>query len=139
MHAAAEPCQVVTILGSCVSVCLWETKEKLGGMNHYLLPRCGADISSSMRFADVAIPELLRRMLEMGAKRERITAKVFGGAALHRGESEYASSLGAGNVEAARRILASELITVVAQDTGGQRGRKVIFHTDEGIVWAKPV
>jgi len=81
----------------------------------------------------------LRRMMELGARREFITAKVFGGAALHRDEREYAASLGAGNVAAALKLLAIESIPVVAQETGGSTGRKIVFHSDEGAAWSKPV
>ena len=139
MHVSIEPCQVVTILGSCVSVCLWDAKRKVGGMNHFLLPHWRQSGNASMRFADVAVPALLRRMMELGARREFITAKVFGGAALHRDEREYASSLGAGNVAAALNLLAIESIPVVAQETGGSTGRKIVFHSDEGAAWSKPV
>jgi chemotaxis protein CheD len=92
-----------------------------------------------MRFADVAVTALLQRMLELGARREHITAKIFGGAALHREEQEYATSLGASNVVAAMRLLADQSIPVVAQDTGGMTGRKIVFHSDEGTAWSKPV
>jgi chemotaxis protein CheD len=130
-----EAFQILTILGSCVSVCLRDPASGVAGMNHYLLAQ-GPSGSGSARFADVALPRLLQEVLASGARRSGLEAKVFGGACTLGGAST-SRDLGAENVGAALRFLEAETIPVVAQDTGGTRGRKLIFQTADGVVWLK--
>ncbi len=77
--ASAVPAAITTIVGSCVAVCLFDPVAGVGGMNHYLLP-LPVQREWSPRFGNVAIAELLRAVLDRGARRDRIQAKVFGGA-----------------------------------------------------------
>ena len=139
LHAAAEPCQLTTILGSCVAVCLWDPKTGIGGMNHFILPAWREGEGPSLRFGDVATAELLARLLKLGSRQHDIRAKVFGGAALFRSGERYESSLGAKNVETARTLLRNAGIPVVAEDLGGHSGRKLIFNNDDGSAWVRPV
>jgi chemotaxis receptor (MCP) glutamine deamidase CheD len=74
LHASAEQCQVTTILGSCVSVCLWDQKLRIGGMNHFLLPMWREGGGRSNRFGDLAVRELLERMLRLGSQRKNLQA-----------------------------------------------------------------
>lgn len=139
LKASAEPAQITTILGSCVAVCLWDTHRHIGGMNHFLLPACREGEGCSTRFGDIATQELLQMLLELGCQKRHLTAKLFGGSALFRPQSDYLASLGAKNVEAARTMMRNARIPVVAQDTGGAHGRKLIFHTDDGAAWSRQV
>lgn len=139
LHASADAAQVSTILGSCVAVCLWDQKLRIGGMNHFLLAAGREGNGSSMRFGDVATAELLKRLLALGSARRDLIAKIFGGAALFRTPEQYSSSLGAKNVESALVMMENARIPVVAQDTGGSSGRKVIFNTDDGAAWSRQV
>jgi chemotaxis protein CheD len=139
LHASAEQTQVTTILGSCVSVCLWDQKLRIGGMNHFLLPMWREGGGRSTRFGDLAIRELLERMLRLGAQRKNLQAKMFGGAALFNGAKPYESSLGAKNVETAHMLLKQERIALMAQDTGGEQGRKLVFNTDDGTAFSRQV
>jgi chemotaxis protein CheD len=135
---AAEPSAVTTILGSCVSVCLYDPVLRAGGANHFLLPDHGAAAPSS-RFAGEALRELLARMLALGADRRRLQAKVFGGACVVEAFRGHAEHLGTRNAAAAIRFLEAERIPVIAEDTGGQRGRKLLFHTDDGTALVRPI
>jgi len=137
-HVSAEPCQIKTILGSCVSICLWDTRRAAGGMNHFLLPSA-REGQPSLRFGDVATAALLEKLLWVGCRVENLTAKVFGGAAIFQNQNRYAVSLGARNVTAALELLKNAGIPVVAQQTGGSHGRKLIFNTDDGAAWSKRV
>ncbi len=139
LFASAEPYAVTTILGTCVSVCLWDPQAKVGGLNHYLLAYDVGVRDRSPRFGTVAIPQLLRRMLDLGASRERLRAKVFGGTCSAFRVSATSRDLGAANVELALRVLEEESIPIVARDTGGERARKLIFHLDEGVAWVRPL
>lgn len=139
LHASAEPCQITTILGSCVAVCLFDLQLRIGGMNHYILPAGREGEGSSTRFADIAMQALLERMMELGCTRRNLAAKLFGGSAQWNSQRPYAASLGAKNVETAREHLQRASIPILAEDTGGIPGRKVIFHTDDGSVWSRRV
>jgi len=139
LHASAEPCQISTILGSCVAVCLWDAKLKVGGMNHYLLPAWREGQDSSMRFGDLATRVLLAKLLDFGCRRRNITGKLFGGSAISQPEDRYLVSLGAKNVAAAQLMLKSAGIPIIAQDSGGSCGRKVVFNTDDGSAWSRRV
>jgi chemotaxis protein CheD len=135
LFASADAVQVRTILGSCVAVCLWDLEAGVGGLNHFLLPH-GAP--PSPRFGEHAVPQLLQRVLALGASRERLRAKLFGGAcvleALRAG-----SALGSRNVEVAREQLSAAAIPVVAEDTGGDLGRKLVFEVQTGSAWIRAI
>ena len=139
LQVAAEPCHITTILGSCVAICLFDRYRLAGGMNHFLLPTSRMGEECSLRFADTATVTLLEKLLALGCKLESLTAKIFGGAALFRGQEEYAETLGAKNVQAAVLMLERAGIPIVAQETGGNCGRKIVFDTEDGTVWSKRV
>jgi chemotaxis protein CheD len=137
LHAASVPTTVTTILGSCVSVCLYDPVRRQGGVNHYLLPHGGAGADMSPRFGGAAIARLVERMAGLGSAREDIRAKVFGGACVLEAFRARTEHLGTRNVEIARRVLRDEGISVLAEDVGGTRSRKLLFQTDDGTAWVR--
>ena len=139
LKVSAEPAQMTTILGSCVSVCMWDPNAHIGGMNHFLLPAWREGEGHSTRFGDIATRTLLEKLIAMGCQRRHLVAKLFGGSALFQSESRYIASLGAKNVEAARLMMKNAGVPVIAQDTGGNKGRKLIFNTDDGSAWSRQV
>ena len=139
LHASAEPCRITTILGSCVSICLFDATRLAGGMNHFLLPIANSAEGDSLRYADHATVALLEKLMAIGCHLENMTAKIFGGAALFQSSRQYRDSLGAKNVAAAVQILRNADIPIVARETGGKHGRKVIFDTEEGVAWARRI
>jgi chemotaxis protein CheD len=135
LYSGAEPAVVSTILGSCVAVCLWDHRSGRGGMNHFLLPRCGAS-SPTPRYGDVAINHLVEEMERLGSRPANLCAKVFGGAmVLPFGLP--AETVGAQNVNAALDLLRSHRIPVLTRRTGGQRGLLIRFHTRLGWVMVR--
>ena len=139
LYASAEPCHITTILGSCVAVCLYDATRMAGGMNHFLLPLSRGAEAESLRFADHATLFLLERMMAMGCRLDNLTAKIFGGSALFQSKGQYRDSLGAKNVAAAAQLLGNAGIPIIARETGGDFGRKVIFDTQEGVAWARRI
>lgn len=139
LHVSAVPCQIKTILGSCVSICLWDKRRSTGGMNHFLLPCCAEGQRTSLRYGDEAIRELIERMLALGCRQPNLRAKIFGGGAILTNRDCYARSLGAQNVAFALSLMKRARIPVIAQETGGPAGRKVIFNTDDGMAWSQRV
>jgi chemotaxis protein CheD len=139
LHASTEAYQIKTILGSCVSICLWDKRRRAGGMNHYLLPASREGEPASLRFADVATGVLLEQLRTLGCDPRNLIAKIFGGAAISQNQNRYASSLAAHNVEAALYLMKESGIPLVAQETGGNRGRRIIFNTDDGVSWSQRI
>lgn len=127
---SAEPRVLMTILGSCVAVCLWDQQRGIGGMNHFVLPTDqGRD--GSARYGDVAIDELQAGLLRLGCQLVDLQAKLFGGAAV----LPYAGySVGLQNVTFAIKRLSRDGIPVIAQRTGGTLGQQIKFNTRTGDV-----
>ena len=130
-HVSLVPIQITTILGSCVAICLWDSQNHAGGMNHYLFPEWHEGDGGSTRFGNLASLNLLASLFGLGCEAKNMTAKVFGGAALFTAANRYSASLGARNVEVAHCMMADAGIPIVAEDIGGQYGRKVIFNTGD--------
>ena len=120
---------ITTVLGSCVSVCLWDPDLALGGINHFVLPRGGAVRSG--HYGSHAMPILLERVLALGARREALVSCVFGGASIHPIEGAR-PQLGSRNVSEAFDFLEREGIVVLRTDVEGGQGRKLTFRTASG-------
>ena len=132
----ARATTITTILGSCVAVCLWDATRRTGGMNHFLLPRGAASHESEGRFGETAVPRLIERLIDGGARPGRLEAKIFGGACITAALQRH-DHLGLKNVDIAVQVLEQSGIAIVAMDVGGTRGRKVLFHTGDGAVLVK--
>jgi chemotaxis protein CheD len=133
MVVSAEPLTVTTILGSCVSVCLWDATRRVGGINHFMLPLAAPSTAGSLRFGDFAMWELVTRVCEVGGRTPFLKARVFGGACMF-APMQTAQHLGAKNADLALEFLHKRGIQVVQTDLGGTQGRKLSFNTDEGSV-----
>lgn len=130
-----NPFVVDTILGSCVSVFLFDAEQGFGCINHYMLPAGRVTKDRSYKYGDVAIPEVINRMQALGSKRQHIKAKIFGGSNI--GDVNDLFSIGDRNLSLARNLLREADIPIISSNVGGDRGRKVIFHTATGEVFIK--
>lgn len=135
LAVASTPTAIVTILGSCVSVCLWDPDAGVGGMNHYLLP-LHVEREKSARFGSVAIPRLVEEVVVAGADPRRLQAKLFGGASVI-GAFTKGRRLGDENARLAVESLDALGIPVIERDLGGVKGRKLVFHSDDGAAWVR--
>lgn len=120
-----------TVLGSCVAVCLWDKSAAVGGMNHFLLPGehvGGGGEAGSLRYGINAMEMLINALLKMGARRNLLEAKLFGGARI----SANLRDVGASNADFARRFLAAEDIPCRAESLGGTSARRVVFRATTG-------
>jgi chemotaxis protein CheD len=136
-HVSSEPTAVTTILGSCVAVCLCDPVLRVGGINHYLLPHWAGGVAASLRYGNVAVQCLIESLYTLGCVKERLVAKLFGGACVIASFEEGENHLGIKNVEVARRLLGEAGIRIVGEEVGGRHGRKLIFQTDDGVAWMK--
>lgn len=128
LFAEAQPYLISTILGSCVSVCLYDKKLHIGGMNHFMLPLWNGNGLASPRYGNIAIEKLINRMLELGCRKINLTAKVFGGGeVLNSINNPF--SIGSRNIVIANELLQEHGIIITAQSTGGKKGRKIIFNS----------
>jgi len=140
LHASARPCLISTVLGSCVAVCLWDVNARMGGMNHFMLPQWDGRGLPSPRFGNIAIPALLRAVLEVGARRSTLVAKVFGGGnVLGQGEMPAVLNVGHRNADYALAALEQEGIPVVAHRLRPTHGLKISFDTRSGDVLLRPL
>lgn len=132
---------IVTVLGSCVAVCLRDKVNGIGGMNHFLLPNDGTNetglLTESARYGVYAMELLVNHLLKMGATRARMEAKVFGGGNVLPGLK--VNNVGQRNVEFVLDYLQTEKIPVVAKDLLDDYPRKVYFFPDSGKVLVKKI
>lgn len=130
---------IVTVLGSCVAVCLRDKFNHYGGMNHFLLPNDGSNesglLTESARYGVYAMEILINHLLKLGAQRNRLEAKVFGGGNVMRGLT--LNNVGQRNAEFVLDYLYNEGIPVLAQDLLDEFPRKVYFFPDTGKVMVK--
>lgn len=137
LFAAAQPFAITTILGSGVALCLWDSERNIGGANHVMLAAGPDDGDNLTRYANVANPMLLQRMLSLGAEIKTLEAKIFGGSLPNVSFGNEKTHMGQQNVEAAKKFLESNGIRLVQDEVGGTRGRKLVFHTDDGRAWSE--
>ena len=130
-----KPMTLVTVLGSCVSVCLYNQTNKLAAMNHFVFPEGdGSDGTSKGRYGNTAMSIITRSLLAVDAERSHYTAKLFGGATPLKTDHGAATNIGNRNVEAAEEFLRAEGIPVVEKVTGSNKGYRIYFNTDDGNV-----
>ncbi len=79
IFAAVEEYRVTTVLGSCVTICLWDPYLEIGGINHYMYPFWNGEGLATPRYGNIAIPKLIEKMLSLGCTKNSLRAKVFGG------------------------------------------------------------
>lgn len=122
-------------LGSCISIMLYDPVRRIGGMAHAMLPfyEEGRDRQNPIKYVDTSIYIMLDEMVSNGAKKERIVAKLAGGAQMF-GFLGSTMNIGERNIKAAKEILKKEKIPLKSEDTGGNQGRTVIMDVVTGDV-----
>lgn len=145
MHYSRQPSLVVTVLGSCLSVTMYDPKTGTGGICHGLLPecedknRCTPGCMQAFKYVDCSVRRMIRIFDKAGASRSEVEVKYFGGADMFARKIEKPGlvSVGRQNIVTAEAILKREGFTISRQDVGGLRGRKLLFYTHTGDVLLK--
>ena len=136
LNVCVSPDSITTLgLGSCVGIALRDPVTKIGGLAHVMLPDSTIirNNTNIPKFADTGIEELVKQVVARGANRSRLVAKIAGGAQMFAFQSkDDMVRVGERNVEATKRKLAQLRIPVIAQDTGKNYGRTVIFYPETG-------
>lgn len=137
-YVTAKDIMLTTVLGSCVSACIRDTQSGLGGMNHFLLPDGGAEgnpLSETMRYGAYAMEILINDLMKAGARRERLSAKVFGGGNVLPGMTTM--NVGARNASFVLDYLKTERIPIEVQDLLDVYPRRVVFWPKTGKAMVK--
>jgi chemotaxis protein CheD len=128
-YVTAESNEILTtVLGSCIATCVRDTASGIGGMNHFLLPEGAGRDRLEMRYGVNAMELLINGILTRGGCRDRLEAKLFGGAKV----ISALSDVGARNVAFAKQFLADEGIPVVGGNLGGDSARRIQFWPSSG-------
>jgi chemotaxis protein CheD len=130
-----EDLLIMTTLGSCIAVCLWDRQARVGGMNHFMLPEGGSGATDSGRYGSFAMELLINELLKMGATRQTLEAKVFGGGAVLSGMTSL--NVGERNTTFVMDYLKTEHIPVVSKDVLDVYPRKVCFFPHSGKAMVK--
>jgi chemotaxis protein CheD len=136
LNVCVSPDRITTLgLGSCVGIALRDPVTKIGGLAHIMLPDSTTirNNSNIPKFADTGIEELVKQVTRKGANRSRLVAKIAGGAQMFgfNSNSEMVR-VGERNVQATKKKLAELRIPILAEDTGKNFGRTVIFYPETG-------
>lgn len=129
---------ITTVLGSCVAACIRDPAAAIGGMNHFMLPEENpagrgdwrAAVGLATRYGSYAMESLINGLLKLGARRERLEVKLFGGGQV----LDVDMPVGQRNVEFAHQWLATEGLQVRAQDVGGTVPRRIVYYPASGAV-----
>ncbi len=125
--------KICTILGSCVSVCLFDPANRIAGMNHYLLPCNKMHSDQYYRFGNESLEYMLSGLLNMGADKNALKAGIFGGSSMFEGNGN-GFRIGQQNIEIAKEFVLKQGIFLCTEQTGGSLGRKIVFDTNTGLI-----
>ncbi len=143
LNVCVSPNAITTLgLGSCVGIVLYDPTKKIAGMVHIMLPDSTKILNNEnkAKFADTGIDLLIRRMIESGADRRLLIAKIAGGAQMFAfGNNSDMMRIGERNVEATKLKLAQLGISIRAEDTGANYGRTIEFYPENGTLLIKSV
>lgn len=130
-----EDIPIMTTLGSCIAACLWDRQARVGGLNHFMLPDNGRQEQDSGRYGSFAMEVLINELMKLGARRESLEAKIFGGGAVISGM--HTINIGERNTRFVVDYLKTEHIPIVSQDVLDIYPRKVCFFPASGKAMVK--
>ena len=143
LNLVLDPGTIMTIgLGSCIGIALYDRVLKVAGLSHIMLPDSTQfkNANNPMKFADSAIPILIEKMQQQGRRKQNISAKIAGGASMFNfSDKSIISDIGKRNSEAVKKALKDIGIPIIAEDTGGDKGRTMILEASTGKVTLKIV
>ncbi len=135
---------ITTVLGSCISACIWDPMAGVGGMNHFMLPETSKDrlrsgvesvVGNATRYGNYAMEHLINVILASGGKRKNLQVKLFGGGKI----IPTMSDVGARNIQFVLEYVDAEALKLLAQDLGDIYPRKVNFYPKTGKVKMKKI
>lgn len=143
LNLVLPPGTIMTIgLGSCIGISLYDKTKQIAGLSHIMLPDSTqfSNVTTPMKFADLAIPMLIKKMEEEGCYKRNLTAKIAGGASMFNfSDKSVVSDIGSRNILAVKEVLKKEDIPILAEETGGKKGRTMIVNSNDGTVTIRVV
>lgn len=135
MKVESKPVELLTSVGSCVAICVYDSIHRCGGLAHIMLPHSslGPQEPLPSKFADTAVPALKKAIREITGVETRLSAKIAGGANMFPNTGANAIDIGTKNVKAVRAALTLHKIRLVGEDVGGSHGRRVTFNVASGV------
>ncbi|MCP4670035.1 MAG: chemotaxis protein CheD [Desulfobacula sp.] len=135
IYVPEKAVSISTVIGSGVAVCIFNKKTRIGGMNHFQLPFMSAKGKTTAMYGNIATITLIKMMLSFNQRTrvKNLEAQIFGGAYNPENSDK---DVGKQNIEMAHKILNQNQIAIISEDTGGKKGRKVVFNisTNEAAV-----
>lgn len=141
MYFTEKPALVITVLGSCLSVTMFNRRMGIGAICHGLLPRCkkvkycNGNCMEGFRYIDCSIHRMIEKFRRQGVKKGEIEIKIFGGAGMF--GINNGGNIGKQNIETAIAIFKAKKMKILTSDVGGVQGRKILFFTHIGDVLLK--
>ncbi|NLE04779.1 MAG: chemotaxis protein CheD [Crenarchaeota archaeon] len=137
LKAENQPINLVTSVGSCIAICIHDSMNMCGGLAHIMLPNSSIAPREPLpaKFADTAVPELIRVIKRLGGNEKRLYAKIAGGANMF--PNMNALNIGAKNIEATKVALQKHKVRLVSEDVGGENGRRITFNIATGVALVK--
>ena len=143
LNLVLPPGKIMTIgLGSCIGISLYDRHRKIAGLAHIMLPNSEQfrNVSQPLKFADLAVPILIEKMEKQGCRKGNLIAKIVGGASMFNfSDKSMVSDIGKKNTEAVKKALSIQNIPIIAESTGGNKGRTMIVDSADGNVTIKIV
>jgi chemotaxis protein CheD len=125
IYVTPKPVLISTVVGSCVAVCIFDRRQKWGGMSHFLFPRADRKGKPAPQYGNLAIPALIRMLRKLGSRMDHLETQIFGGGSR---SLEDSNGIGRDNTKIARKILKKREIPLVSEDIGGVKGRPQTIH-----------
>jgi chemotaxis protein CheD len=116
-------------LGSCIGTVVYDEFKKISGMSHIMLPIMGQKQDKIGKYADAAIPAMIEEIIKKGAMKNKLKAKIAGGASLFTFSEDHLQ-IGQRNIDAVKKVLTEQNVRLVAEDVGGDKGRTITFNPD---------
>lgn len=139
----SSPDRLITMgLGSCIGIAIYDRVKKKAGLVHIMLPdsKQFKNIVNPLKYADLGIENLVNQMINKGCRKENMTAKIAGGASMFNfPDKKIISDIGKRNSLAAIEIINKLSIPIIGQDIGGNKGRTMIFESEDGSVLIKSI
>lgn len=135
IEVVRAPDRIRTVIGSCIGIAIYDRVAKIGGLAHIILPDSNQGSGDPGKFADTATDMLIERMVDAGADRKRLVAKITGGASMFGNEPSL--GLGERNAQAVHDRLLHHAIRLAASATGGTKGRKMMLDPATGTVYVE--
>ncbi|MFX0548843.1 chemotaxis protein CheD [Hathewaya histolytica] len=137
LNVGENPDQLITVgLGSCVGIVIYDGYKKIGGLAHIMLPDSTQflNVTNEMKFANLAIPILIDKLIYKGAIKRNLKAKIAGGASMFNfADKSMIMDIGNRNCIAVKKTLKESGIPIISEDIGGNKGRTVTFDTSNGL------